>query len=245
MTPRAALRLAAMLGWLLVCLPCYGIARLFGGGAVWVRRFLRGIGWILGLRVRIEGRPIDGPALYVANHITFLDILALGGVVPARFVAKAEIADWALVGFLAKVGGTIFVSRERRGETRVQADRVAAALAGPRPIVLFGEGATGDGIALMPFRAPLFVSAIEAGAPVQPVAIDYGPARAHHAWSDDVSFATEAKRLLNSRARVPVTLRFLARIDPSLRDRKALAAASRGAIAEALDAADRAVTARP
>lgn len=245
MTLRGWVRLAAAALWLGLCLPMWALTRLFGGGEAWVRRFLRGIGWILGLRVRIEGQAIPGPALYVANHITFLDILALGGVAPARFVAKAEIADWALVGFLAKVGGTIFVSRERRGETRVQADRVAAALAGRRPVVLFGEGATGDGTALLPFRAPLFVSAIEARAPVQPVAIDYGPARADHAWPDDVGFGTEAKRLLNRRAPVPVTLRFLARLDPHTPDRKALAAAAQAAIADALDRADRAVTARP
>ena len=238
MTIRGWVRLAMAVSWLGVCLPMWAITDRFGKGDVWVRRYLGGTGHILGLRVRIEGRPVAGQVLYVANHITFLDILALGGAVPARFVAKAEIEGWSLVGFLAKVGGSIFVSRERRGETRIQADRIAAALAAPRPVVLFGEGATGDGTALMPFRAPLFVAAIEAGAPVQPVAIDYGPERARFAWPDDVSFGAEAKRLLLWTRTVPVTLRFLDPIPTSGLDRKALAAAAHAAVARALDAGD-------
>lgn len=243
MNARGWARLAGAALWLALCLPAWAVARPFGGSGAWVRRFLAGIARLLGMRVRVAGRPQPGPALYVANHITLLDILALGGAAPARFVAKAEIAGWGLVGFLAKVGGTIFVSRERRGQTRAQADRVAAALGHARPVVLFGEGGTGDGTALLPFRPALFVSAIEAGVPVQPVAIDYGPARACFAWPDDVSFGREARRLIGRAEPVPVTLRFLDPLPPGL-DRKAMAAAARDAIAGALDAADR-LTARP
>ena len=244
MTLRGWARLGAIALWLGVCLPMWAITSRFGGGGPWVRRFLGGTGRILGMRVRTEGRPVAGPVLYVANHITLLDILALGGIGPVRFIAKDEIAGWALVGSLARVADTIFVSRERRGEARAQADLVAAALAGARPVVLFGEGATGDGTALMPFRAPLFVSAIEARVPVQPVAIDYGPQRVRHAWPDDVSFGREAKRLLARAGTIPVVLRFLDPITAGSADRKALAAAAQAAIGGALAEADR-ITPQP
>lgn len=233
MTIRGALRLTAMALFLLFCLAGWTIARLFGRGPWWVKLFLGGVGHILGLRVRIEGRPLPGPVLFVTNHISWLDILAIGGATPARFIAKAQIARWTLIGRLATIGGTVYIDRERRSETRVQADQVALALAGTRPVTLFAEGVTGDGAALLPFRPPLFVAAIEAGAMVQPVAIDYGPRRVEIAWGD-TPLSFEMKRLLNRRERIPVTLRFLPPLDARQLDRKTLAARSHQAIAGAL-----------
>ncbi|MDO6416745.1 lysophospholipid acyltransferase family protein [Sphingomonas sp. BIUV-7] len=234
MTLRAYARLAAAAFWLAGCFVCYSIARPIGRESRWVRRFMRGIGGLLGLRVTIEGRPKPGHVLYVANHISWLDILALGGASEARFIAKDEIARWPLVGSLARLGGTVFVSRERRGATRVQADAVAAALGEGRPVALFAEGGTGDPSFVRPFRPALFASAVEAGTPVQPVAIDYGPDRARYAWPDGMSFADEAKRMLNRAEPVPVTLRFLPPLDPATLDRKALAAQSHAGISSAL-----------
>lgn len=234
MGSRAILRLVAAALWLALCLPCWALARPFRRERFWVRRFLGGIGRIMGLHVRVEGTPLADHALYVANHISWLDILALGGATAGRFIAKAEIADWGVVGWLAKLGGAVFVSRDRRSATRNQADAVTEALKGRRPVVLFAEGGTGDGLTLEPFRAPLFVSAGEAGVPVQPVAIDYGPGRARFAWPDGASLASEAKRLLDRREPVPVTLRFLPPLDATRLDRKELAIRSHAAIAAAL-----------
>ena len=233
MTALGVLRLFLLVVLLGGCLICWAIASLFGRGPFWVQFFLGRVGYILGLRVRSEGRPIHGPVLYVANHISWLDILALGGATRTRFIAKSEIADWTLVGRLSKIGGTVFISREKRTETRAQADQVANALRGDRPVTLFGEGGTGDGLSLRPFRAPLFAAAIEAGATVQPVAIDYGPDRARFAWFN-TPFSHEMKRLLNRNERIPVTLRFLDPLDVAVFDRKQLAARSHAAIDAAL-----------
>lgn len=233
MGARAILRLGAAVVLLAVCLPLWALYRLFGAERVWVRRFLAGIGWLLGLRVRRRGAAAM-PALLVANHISWLDILALGGAVETGFIAKSEIEHWPLVGWLARRGGTIFVSRERRSSTMAQVDVVADALRCKRRIVLFAEGGTGDGRAVLPFRAPLFVSAAETGTPVQPVAIDYGPDRARLAWPHGASFGQAAMGLLNRRGRVPVTLRFLEPLDAHKLDRKLLAARSREAIVAAL-----------
>ena len=234
MSLRGWARLIAIALWVAICLLGWAIARPFGRSDRWVRRFLAGTARLIGLRIAIDGAPRPGPVLWAANHITFLDILVLGTVAPVRFIAKDEIAGWRLVGLLAKVGGAIFVARDRRGDARAQADRVSAALTGSRPVVLFGEGGTGDGLAVQPFRASLFVSAIEAGVPVQPVAIDYGPARARFAWPDGASFSREARKILNRAEPVPVTVRFLASIGSADRNRKALAAESHRAVAAAL-----------
>jgi 1-acyl-sn-glycerol-3-phosphate acyltransferase len=226
---------------LLVCLPLWAICRLFGGGNNVVQFYLGCVGWLLGLRVRVEGRPVTGNALYAANHISWLDIPALGGTVHARFIAKSEIAGWSLIGWLAKIGGSVFVQRQKRSAARVQADAVLVALTEGRPVVLFAEGGTGDGVALTPFRASLFAAANEAGVIVQPVAIDYGTRAPDIAWPDGAGFASELKRMLNRPAPVRVTLHFLAPLDGAKIDRKQLAVATQAAIAKALGlpAADR------
>ena len=234
MHPRGYVRIAAALLLLGLCFVAFHAARLVGREQAWVRRFLKCAGRLLGLRVTVEGRPVTGDVLYVANHITWLDILALGGATNTRFIAKDEIARWALVGDLARLAGTVFVARDRRGATRAQADAVVGALHEGRPVTLFAEGGTGDGLVIEPFRPALFASAVEAKVPVQPVAIDYGRGRERYAWPDGVGFAEEAKRMLNRAEPVAVTLRFLAPLDAGALDRKALAAQSREEIVEAL-----------
>lgn len=234
MTARVAWRVLRIALWLSLCLPGWAIGRLFGRGDYWVSAFLRGAGRIVGLDVTCEGAPLPRRVLYAANHISWLDILAIGGAVPARFVAKSEIAGWPLVGWLAKVGGSVFVSRDRRSTTRAQADHLVAALRRDRPVVLFAEGGSGDGQTLDPFRAPLFVAAAEAGAMVQPVAIDYGPRRADLAWPEAVGIGADGARIINRHARIPVAVRFLPPLDPARLDRKALAAQAHAAVAGAL-----------
>lgn len=234
MSARAALRLLAIALVLVVCLPAFMIASLVGRGSFWMALFLRGVGRVLGLRVRTTGRPVAGDVLYAANHISWLDILALGGAARTRFIAKSEIADWALVGRLATMVGSVFVSRDRRSSTRVQADAIARALNEGRPITLFAEGSTGDGVTLDPFRPSLFAAAVEARATVQPVAIDYGARSAEIAWPDDTRFSTEMLRILDRRGGIAVTLHFLPPLDAAMLDRKALAIAAHAAVAVAL-----------
>ena len=234
MTLRAWLRLFAAGLILGFCYAGFSIARLWGSEMRWVQRFLHAIGYLLGLRVTIEGHPGRSHVLYVANHISWLDILAVGGATQVRFIAKDDIAGWPMVGALARLAGTIFVSRERRAATRIQADTVLDALKGGRPVMLFAEGGIGDGSIVRPFRPALFASAVEAAMPVQPVAIDYGPGRMDYAWPPNTSFSQEAKRMLNRAGTVPVALRFLSPLDAHTLDRKALAIRSQAAIADAL-----------
>jgi len=234
MSVRAVGRVLSMALLLIICLPAWAICRLFGGGDFWVRFYLGCVAWLLGLRIKVEGQPVTGKALYASNHISWLDIPAIGGTVPARFIAKSEIAGWSLIGWLAKIGGSVFVRRQKRSEARVQADAVTAALLEGRPLVLFPEAGTGDGVKLTPFRASLFAAANEAGVTVQPLAVDYGPRSAEIAWPDGARFAEEVKRMLNRPAPVRVVLHFLDPLDGATADRKQLAARTHAEIAGVL-----------
>ncbi len=231
---RLVTRVLVMAILLVIYLPIFGLLRLFGGGNVMVRSYLRCVGWLLGLRIKIVGTPVTGNALYAGNHISWLDIPALGGTVPARFIAKSEIAGWSLIGWLAKLGGSVFVQRKKRSEARVQADAVSIALTEGRPVVLFAEGGTGDGVTLSPFRPSLFVAANEAGVTVQPVVLDYGARQHEIAWPDGAGFASEMKRMLSRPAPVPLTLHFLAPLDGATVDRKQLAVQTHAMIAAVL-----------
>lgn len=239
MTARAVGRVLSMAALLLVALPAWAIFRLFARDAAVVRYYLGSVGWLLGLRITVAGRPVAGSVLYAGNHISWLDIPAIGGTTPARFIAKSEIAGWSLIGWLAKLGDSVFVARQKRSEAREQANAVTVALTEGRPVVLFAEAGTGDGVTLSSFRASLFAAANEAGAIVQPLAVDYGRRAAEIAWPDGARFASELKRMLNRPAPVAVTLHFLTPLDGAKVDRKQLARHTHAAVARALGLPDR------
>ena len=140
----------------------------------------RAAGRILRMRVSVEGAPVGGrPLLIVANHVSWTDIVVLGSVMPVCFVAKAEVRDWPVFGWLARLQRTVFIDRNRRGASGRQADEIARRLSGDNDVmVLFAEGTTGDGTRLLPFKSSLVGAAQQAlasgeGAFIQPVAIAY------------------------------------------------------------------------
>jgi 1-acyl-sn-glycerol-3-phosphate acyltransferase len=236
---RLVLRLAAVVGLLLLYLPLHAAWRVAGRPSPWPRRFLGGAGHIAGLRTKVSGVPAKAPVLFVANHLSWLDILAIAGVTGAAFVSKAEVSRWPLVGMLARLNRTIYVERAARGAVRDQADTLRNALVGGDKVALFPEGTTNDGTALRPFRASLLGSLYPAipNLIVQPVALDYGEAAREVAWIEGESTAANAARILKRRGILPVRLTFLEPIDPAAAgDRKALAAESRARIVAALGA---------
>ncbi|HKR24466.1 MAG TPA: lysophospholipid acyltransferase family protein [Allosphingosinicella sp.] len=236
---RLALRGAAIVAGFLFCVPFHYLWKLAGARSFWPQLFLAYAGRCCGLKVRIEGTPLTDKVLFAANHVSWLDILALGGSTRAAFVARDDVENWAGVGWAADLNDTIYVVREARREVREQADALRGALASGRAVALFPEGTTAGGRALLPFRPSLFASLFPAlpGVRVQPVAIDYGPAGDDASWAGDEGYGVSAKRILSRPGTIPVTLRFLAPVDPhEAGDRKALAARSRAEVAEALDA---------
>ncbi|HET6619810.1 MAG TPA: lysophospholipid acyltransferase family protein [Dongiaceae bacterium] len=132
---------------------------------------------IIGLKVRVVGAPAKTrPALFVSNHVSYLDIPALGSVVPVAFVAKGEVAQWPGYGWLAKLQRTVFVDR-RRNTTLKQRDSIRTRLASGDALVLFPEGTSNDGNRILPFRSALLSVAEAAPAErpfaIQPVSIAY------------------------------------------------------------------------
>lgn len=133
----------------------------------------------LGLKVKIEGVPsTERPLLLIANHVSWLDIVTLGSVLPVSFIAKQEVSGWPVVKWLARLQRSVFIDRDRRIATSESNAEIAARLAAGDIIVLFAEGTTGDGIAVLPFRSALVGAARtaagdDASVYVQPVAIAY------------------------------------------------------------------------
>jgi 1-acyl-sn-glycerol-3-phosphate acyltransferase len=140
-----------------------------------------------GLQLQASGVPRPGAALIVANHISWLDIAAIHAVAPhARFVSKADVLQWPLLGWLIRGAGTLFIERERKRDALRVLHQVAEALQAGDSIAVFPEGTTGDGAHLLPFHANLLQSAIGTGTPVQPVVLRYSDPS--HRFSPAVQF---------------------------------------------------------
>ena len=214
--------------------PLHVLLKAFGAREAIPPLFLGTMGRMAGLRVRTEGVPRKG-ALFVANHVSWLDILALAGTSRAIFVAHSGLAGHRALKWLCDQNDTVFIARERRGSVAAQVEQVRAAL-GARPVVIFPEGTTDDGTALLPFRSSL-LSAVEPLAgevPIQPVALDYADAAAV-AWHGAEPGLINVRRVLARRGGVRLMIRFLEPLaGPALADRKAMTAAAQAAIAEAL-----------
>jgi 1-acyl-sn-glycerol-3-phosphate acyltransferase len=134
-------------------------------------------GWLLrifGLRVRRFGQPLPGGVLLVANHVSWVDIEMVHSQQMVGFVAKAEIAGWPVVGWLAARGQTIFHQRGSTQSLDGVMDEMVVRLQQARPVAVFPEGRTRGGQEVGPFHARIFTSAVQAGVPVQPVALRYG-----------------------------------------------------------------------
>jgi len=201
--------------------------------------FLGAVAWIAGLRVRTAGKPVAARRrLFLANHLSWLDIPALAGTTGAAFVAHAGLAGHPVLRWLCKQNETVFITRDRRASVSTQVGQVSGALGG-RPLVMFPEGTTGDGTALLPFKSALLSAAEDARAGpdalgVQPVALAYADAPGM-AWFGEEPGLRNVVRLLGRLAPLHLTIHFLDPLQGTrLADRKAMAAAAQAAIAHAL-----------
>ena len=154
--------------------------------AWWSQGMLRA----LGARLVVQGSFRPGAKLIVANHVSWLDIMAIHAVCPqARFVSKAEVHHWPLVGRLVGSAGTLYIERERRRDSLRVMHHMAEAMAAGDTVAVFPEGTTGDGRTLLPFHANLLQAAIAHATPVQPVALRYSDPL--HAFSPAALFLGE------------------------------------------------------
>jgi 1-acyl-sn-glycerol-3-phosphate acyltransferase len=135
---------------------------------------------ILGIKLEVTGHARPGAKLVVSNHVSWLDIVAINSVVPSRFVSKAEVANWPLIGRLVTTAGTLYLVRERRRDAmRVLGLMSKAMREQGHTLAVFPEGTTGSGHGVMHFHPNLLQAAIDAEVPVQPVVLRYSdPANA-------------------------------------------------------------------
>jgi 1-acyl-sn-glycerol-3-phosphate acyltransferase len=139
-----------------------------------IRRWSAGLLRAMGLSITVTGSARPGGTLLIANHVSWLDIAALHAAVPqARFVAKADIHRWPLVGWLVAGAGTLFIERERKRDALRVVHAMAQALQGGETVAVFPEGTTGPGPALLPFHANLLQAAIATATPIQPALLRF------------------------------------------------------------------------
>jgi len=139
-------------------------------------RYHRFVARLFGIHIRVLGSPPRGPALLLANHSSWLDIVIFSAVTPLSFVAKTEVGTWPFFGTLARLQRTVFVTRTRRSETGQARDAIARRLGEGDVLVLFPEGTSNDGNGVLPFKSALLAaadSAVGGRVPVQPVSTAY------------------------------------------------------------------------
>jgi 1-acyl-sn-glycerol-3-phosphate acyltransferase len=140
-----------------------------------IRWWAAGVLRHLGLQLQVQGvQPRPGASLLVANHISWLDIMALHAAVPqARFVSKADVLQWPLLGWLIRGAGTLFIERTSKRDALRVVHAMADALKAGETVAVFPEGTTGPGPEVLPFHANLLQAAIATGTPVQPAVLHY------------------------------------------------------------------------
>ncbi len=204
-----------------------------------IKSWAAGLLRILGIRLDVRGTHASGCALVVANHVSWLDIPALQAVDAVRFISKAEVRRWPLIGRLVAITGTLLVERSRRRDALRVVHVAADALRAGDRVALFPEGTTGTGRVVLPVYANLFQAAVAAGAPVQPISIRYAdrtsPFSAAAPYVGSMTLLASLWRVARAEGLV-VHVEFCAPIDSRL-DRRALAALARARVQSVLDAA--------
>ena len=239
---RAAWRLlnvgVQLAGGLVICatvFPFIGAGQRLQHVGRWSRRTLRA----LGIGLVAKGTVHPGATLFVANHVSWLDILAINAVQPVRFVSKADVRAWPVLGWLVECGGTLFIERERKRDALRVVHLVAEALRAGEKIAVFPEGTTSVGHAVLPFHANLLQAAIATETPVQPVVLRFADAREPvspaAAFIGEQTLAASLWAVLNAKGMVAHVELLPAQGTRHL-DRRALAAKLQGEIAAALDA---------
>ncbi len=197
------------------------------------------IGWwsagllrAMGVGLRVQGTPRPGATLLIANHVSWLDVAALHAAVPhARFVSKADVLHWPLLGWLVKGAGTLFIERERKRDSLRVVHAMAEALQAGETVAAFPEGTTGPGPELLPFHANLLQAAIATATPIQPAVLRFSEGAL--AFSPSVAYVGDTT-LVQSLWRVATARALVAHVQLLLP--QASAHADRRALAETLRA---------
>ena len=161
--------------------------------------WLKNVVTIVGLKLSIKGdTKHNQPALWVANHISWLDIPVIGSEGSA-FLSKAEVRKWPVIGWLGEKGGTVFIKRGGKNASQIASQQIAKTIRGGDNILIFPEGTTSNGTEMKRFHARIFAPAIDYHLPVQPISIRYldaeGNTHSKIAWGDE-SFLSNVTGIL-------------------------------------------------
>jgi len=162
------------------------------------KRFYR----VANIEVKITGSPITEPALWVCNHVSWMDVLILAGDNTLDFLAKSEVADWPLVGKLVQKAGTLFVDRSNKFQAYRALPELQKRIRSGTPVVVFPEGTTSDGQTTLPFKPMFYQAAVRESLWVQPVSLRYenpdGSLSSALPFIDDDSFITSLMRIVKA-----------------------------------------------
>jgi 1-acyl-sn-glycerol-3-phosphate acyltransferase len=212
-----------------------GAARADAGAV----RLANSLAWLFGIRVEIEGTPVNGAVLFAANHISWLDIPVVHSGCAMGFVGKAEIEQWPIFSFIARAGGTIFHQRGNHDSAAGVTLAMEERLREGRAVTIFPEGGIKPGeTEVRVFHARMYRPAVEVGCPVQPVMIRYmqnGHKDHDFAFRVGESMIKNIVRVL-ARKGVTAELHFLAPLEAAGKPRRELAEASRAAVVSAYEA---------
>ena len=224
---------------LAVLLPLHVVWHLLKLPSPWAMWFLRIAARALGARVRVHGSPLRRDVFFVANHISWHDIPILAGITGSSFVAQDGVRDWPVIGWLAKLNRTIFISRTEKQNVAQQVVELREEIAENWSVTLFPEGTTSDGRGLLPFKQSLFATLAPPPRPmmIQPVLLDFGANGPDIAWLGEETGWESAWRAFTRPGSYDVDVHFLEPFDPgALGDRKVVCALARARLAEALSA---------
>lgn len=163
------LHVAQVLGGVLSFRPRWHARWRAGILRTWARLMCR----VTGMRLRVEGVPPEPPFLLVSNHLGYVDVFALGARTGATFVAKSEIGGWPVAGWICRAAGVIFVDRNAKRDLLRVGELIDQALDTGRGVVLFGEGTTSRGEAILPLKPSLLQGAAAADLPVHYATLSY------------------------------------------------------------------------
>ena len=176
------------------------------GSGLWRTRIFhawgRAMARLLGMRIEVEGRPPEPPFVLVSNHLGYVDVILLASCLRCVFVSKAEVRDWPVVGRLCASVDTLFIQRESKRDIPRVVQSIEEVLAGGRGVVLFPEGTSSGGDAVLRFRPALLEAAARAELPVHCAAIGYRTPPGHAVasevvcWWRDMPFASHVWKLL-------------------------------------------------
>jgi 1-acyl-sn-glycerol-3-phosphate acyltransferase len=218
---------------LALMLPVFGLCRPFTSRNPVPRLFFAGVNRILGLRITVSGTPLRRGVFLISNHVSWLDIPALGAVTGTAFIANDGLVAHGWLHWLCRLNDTVFVARHDRASVAKQVEQVREAIGENGALTIFAEGGTSDGTGILPFKSSLLsaLTPVPPGVAVHPVLLDYGADTAAVAWVGDEHGGHSYLKIAARWRRVRLVVHLLpALAEADLADRKKIAVAARDAL---------------